>query len=407
MPKPKPGETRDDYVKRCVPVVLKDGTAKTNVQAVAVCNKLFKEKVMPQEADNARKVTFLKKCMAGPNASEKFCAVAWDNAEKKRKAAEAEEKMTPAEASFMKTCMSKDGATHESCHAKWVATAETESSLQDYLNAVRDAFRAATAVLTPDSTYDRGLWTRDVLVDHPTFGDAVITSDKGKTYAVSYTQDDEGNFAFDPVAKWTPVMMTYALAVPPKKPAVPATAEAKKKGGTGSYPWDECIADQLGDGHSKDSANRICASIKAKSQGLGSFKGKSRKTAFKKAADAVQSVPVILLEEPGTEDYAVVAFSMREMAREFLDLGARDPWALVKICYERACDHEVQVLALPDESFALILGEERLLPVRSADGIVVPDWVTAAKEMLYEIGLLPGMREETRKTLDRIGGTNE
>jgi hypothetical protein len=43
MPKPKPGESEKDYVSRCIPVVLKDGTAKDNEQAAAVCYSMFKE----------------------------------------------------------------------------------------------------------------------------------------------------------------------------------------------------------------------------------------------------------------------------------------------------------------------------------------------------------------------------
>lgn len=364
---PKLGEGRGLFMKRCLA---------TEDQDEETCNISWGEYAEAVD-DEARKVTFLKKCMAGKGASEKFCDVAWANTEKKRKAAEA---------------MSPD------------TVAEVENSLQDYLNAVRAAFRASTTRLTPHTDgYDHGLWTRDVLVDHPIFGDVVITSDKGKTYAVKYTQDDEGDFAFDPVDKWTPVMMTYTLATPPKKPAVPAK-EAKKKG-TGSYPWDECIADQLGDGHSQDSAKRICASIKAKSQ--GSFKGKSRKAAFKKAdVDVSSVVPAFLIEaiweQPGTEDFDIVAFSLCELAQELLNLGARDPWALALACYETACENEVHRASLPDSSFGLILGDERLLPVRDVDGRVIPEWVDAAKEDLDDLGLLPGMEEETRRTLDHI-----
>lgn len=52
----------------------------------------------------------------------------------------------------------------------------------------------------------------------------------------------------------------------------PAADDTSKKpleadGGPGSYPWDQCIADMTGRGYSDDSAKRICASIKHKSQG--------------------------------------------------------------------------------------------------------------------------------------------
>lgn len=44
MPKPQPGESKGDFVRRCIPIVIKDGTAKDGKQAFAVCNSLFSEK---------------------------------------------------------------------------------------------------------------------------------------------------------------------------------------------------------------------------------------------------------------------------------------------------------------------------------------------------------------------------
>ena len=41
MPKPNENETRDDFIKRCIPIVIKDGTAKD--QANTVCSTLWKE----------------------------------------------------------------------------------------------------------------------------------------------------------------------------------------------------------------------------------------------------------------------------------------------------------------------------------------------------------------------------
>lgn len=43
MPKPKPNESQDDYVTRCIPVVLGDGIAKDQEQAVAICNSMWEE----------------------------------------------------------------------------------------------------------------------------------------------------------------------------------------------------------------------------------------------------------------------------------------------------------------------------------------------------------------------------
>jgi len=42
MPTPNKGETKDDFVKRCVPVVVREG--KDNKQAVAICTSIYENK---------------------------------------------------------------------------------------------------------------------------------------------------------------------------------------------------------------------------------------------------------------------------------------------------------------------------------------------------------------------------
>jgi len=42
MPSVKPGESSNDFVKRCIPVVMVDGTAKDQDQAVAVCSQMYR-----------------------------------------------------------------------------------------------------------------------------------------------------------------------------------------------------------------------------------------------------------------------------------------------------------------------------------------------------------------------------
>jgi hypothetical protein len=42
MPTPSKGEKQKDFVSRCIPIVIKDGTAKDPSQAVAICNNMFK-----------------------------------------------------------------------------------------------------------------------------------------------------------------------------------------------------------------------------------------------------------------------------------------------------------------------------------------------------------------------------
>lgn len=48
MPKPKSGESKDDYMKRCIPIVMQEG--KDNDQAVAMCNSMFEKKEMKLES---------------------------------------------------------------------------------------------------------------------------------------------------------------------------------------------------------------------------------------------------------------------------------------------------------------------------------------------------------------------
>lgn len=41
MPTPKPEEKEKDYIKRCIPIVMKEGTAKDNRQAFAICKSMW------------------------------------------------------------------------------------------------------------------------------------------------------------------------------------------------------------------------------------------------------------------------------------------------------------------------------------------------------------------------------
>ena len=44
MPIPKKGESEKDYVDRCIPIVMQEGTAKDGAQAAAICHSMYKEK---------------------------------------------------------------------------------------------------------------------------------------------------------------------------------------------------------------------------------------------------------------------------------------------------------------------------------------------------------------------------
>src|SRR5262245_61652643 len=43
MPTPRKGETQSDFVSRCIPVVLREGTAKDQKQAAAICHSMWRE----------------------------------------------------------------------------------------------------------------------------------------------------------------------------------------------------------------------------------------------------------------------------------------------------------------------------------------------------------------------------
>jgi hypothetical protein len=55
MPEPKDDETRDEFVDRCIPIVIEDGTAEDQEQAVAVCNSMWEDAQEDKSMSNALK----------------------------------------------------------------------------------------------------------------------------------------------------------------------------------------------------------------------------------------------------------------------------------------------------------------------------------------------------------------
>lgn len=43
MPYPKQGEEKKDYISRCIPYVIKEGTAKDEKQAAAICYSMWRQ----------------------------------------------------------------------------------------------------------------------------------------------------------------------------------------------------------------------------------------------------------------------------------------------------------------------------------------------------------------------------
>lgn len=58
MPTPRSDETRDDFIDRCIPIVIDDGTAEDGAQALAICGSMFdnKETEMTDEIETTEEV---------------------------------------------------------------------------------------------------------------------------------------------------------------------------------------------------------------------------------------------------------------------------------------------------------------------------------------------------------------
>lgn len=52
MPTPELNETRPDFITRCIPIVLTDGTARNSAQAVAVCISIYDQANRIKQLEN-------------------------------------------------------------------------------------------------------------------------------------------------------------------------------------------------------------------------------------------------------------------------------------------------------------------------------------------------------------------
>jgi len=59
MPEVKPDERRRDFVSRCIPIVLKDKTAKNQKQAIAICFSMFNEAQKKRQKRSENKYALL------------------------------------------------------------------------------------------------------------------------------------------------------------------------------------------------------------------------------------------------------------------------------------------------------------------------------------------------------------
>ncbi len=56
MPEPQSDETRDDFIKRCIPIVIEDGTADDGDQAFAICTNLWERHMKDDKTITAGKI---------------------------------------------------------------------------------------------------------------------------------------------------------------------------------------------------------------------------------------------------------------------------------------------------------------------------------------------------------------
>lgn len=56
MPTPTTYEKKGDFIKRCIPIVIKDGTAADNKQAVAVCESIWKKSKLQMFIEKMRRM---------------------------------------------------------------------------------------------------------------------------------------------------------------------------------------------------------------------------------------------------------------------------------------------------------------------------------------------------------------
>jgi len=56
MPTPKAGESQKDFVSRCIPIVMDEGTAKDNKQAAAICYSMWRRRNKSNMLDELQKM---------------------------------------------------------------------------------------------------------------------------------------------------------------------------------------------------------------------------------------------------------------------------------------------------------------------------------------------------------------
>jgi hypothetical protein len=79
MPTPKANESREDFMKRCIPIRHGEHPSEDNKQSVAVCFSIWKEHHKNKAAKSEKmKDEFMKKCMGGDESKKEDCMKKWE-----------------------------------------------------------------------------------------------------------------------------------------------------------------------------------------------------------------------------------------------------------------------------------------------------------------------------------------
>lgn len=92
---------------------------------------------------------------------------------------------------------------------------EFDKPLGEFEQMVRDTFRASFK----PANEDEYIWVRDVFIEHPKFGNAVVASFQGMNYLASFEMDEDEQVTFAGVDTWKQVELTWQFVE--EEPSMP------------------------------------------------------------------------------------------------------------------------------------------------------------------------------------------
>ena len=89
------------------------------------------------------------------------------------------------------------------------ALAEFQGSTDEFTNRVRAGFYSRFSKRYTDMPMETDMWVRDVLVDDPAFGDALVVDSGGTLYVVAYEEEGDEEVTFADRDEWKEVVLAY------------------------------------------------------------------------------------------------------------------------------------------------------------------------------------------------------